>query len=72
MLGLGAGVTRILWKKSGGNLPFDPYSTGHINIANITPTGVLRSVTYTNTNCAENIEIADITATGALTHIDDL
>lgn len=46
---------------------------GHIEIGDITAVGVLKLMVYTDTKDGdEKISIADITATGTLTHIDDL
>lgn len=44
----------------------------NIEISNITATGNLIKVYYTETKAEENISIADITATGVLTYINDL
>lgn len=45
----------------------------NIEVTNVTATGTLTEVFYTDTqSAAENIEITGVTATGVLTHIDDI
>ena len=71
MLGLGIGASLPQKEgKSGGNLPFDPYSTGHIDISNISTDAALRPVVYYQTQDPENIKIAGIAMNVNLQRVD--
>lgn len=50
----------------------DQNDAEHIEISNISATGTLMHIYYTDTKTDEHIEIANITATGTLTNIHDI
>lgn len=50
----------------------NPHITDHVEVGDITATGTLKRITYTDSRMVERVEIGNVTAVGTLIHIDDL